>query len=164
MCSCGESERLFSEVLVPGTNRAACYLKVNPLGLEVTLLSAVMLNFGELLGSGIFSVPGVVLGSVGSVGLSLSFWAISPMFALGMCLLFADAILHLLLIYFLHSCAAFLHRTCQLLPWTVWCRGRISRAGLPSPKILRSGYVCNYHCASLVHVFSELTSISAWLH
>ncbi|KAH9063884.1 amino acid transporter [Lactarius vividus] len=50
--------------------------KVNPLGHEVTLLSAVMLNLGQLLGSGIFSVPGVVLNSVGSIGLSLSFWAI----------------------------------------------------------------------------------------
>ncbi|KAH9987318.1 amino acid permease-domain-containing protein [Russula compacta] len=41
-----------------------------------------MLNLGQLLGSGIFSVPGVVLDSVGSVGLSLSFWTISPIFAL----------------------------------------------------------------------------------
>jgi amino acid transporter len=56
--------------------------KVNPLGHEVTLLSAVMLNLGQLLGSGIFSVPGVILNSVGSIGLSLSFWAITPMFAL----------------------------------------------------------------------------------
>ena len=42
-----------------------------------------MLNLGQLLGSGIFSVPGVVLDSVGSVGLFLSFWAIAPVFALG---------------------------------------------------------------------------------
>ncbi|KAH9960880.1 amino acid/polyamine transporter I [Russula dissimulans] len=69
------------EVVVPVDPGCAPVEKVNPLGREVTLLSAVMLNFGELLGSGIFSVPGVVLGSVGSVGLSLSFWAISPMFA-----------------------------------------------------------------------------------
>jgi len=63
---------------------ATCCLQVNPLGHEVTLLSAVMLNLGQLLGSGIFSVPGVVLNSVGSVGLSLSLWAISPIFAFGM--------------------------------------------------------------------------------
>jgi len=62
---------------------AACCLQVNPLGREVTLLSAVMLNLGQLLGSGIFSVPGIVLDSVGSVGLSLAFWAIAPVFALG---------------------------------------------------------------------------------
>lgn len=53
------------------------------MGHEVTLLSAVMLNLGQLLGSGIFSVPGVVLNSVGSIGLSLSFWAATPMLALG---------------------------------------------------------------------------------
>jgi len=47
-----------------------------------------MLNLGELLGSGIFSVPGVVLNTLGSVGLSLSFWAISPIFSLGSWLLF----------------------------------------------------------------------------
>jgi hypothetical protein len=65
----------------------ACCLQVNPLGHEVTLLSAVMLNLGQLLGSGIFSVPGVVLDSVGSVGLLLSFWAIAPIFSLGSWLL-----------------------------------------------------------------------------
>ncbi|KAI0049804.1 amino acid transporter [Auriscalpium vulgare] len=40
-----------------------------------------MLNLGQLLGSGIFSVPGVVLNSVGSVGLLLTFWVIAPIFA-----------------------------------------------------------------------------------
>ncbi|KAI0064764.1 amino acid transporter [Artomyces pyxidatus] len=40
-----------------------------------------MLNLGQLLGSGIFSVPGVVLNSVGSVGLLLTFWIIAPIFA-----------------------------------------------------------------------------------
>ncbi|KAH9068445.1 amino acid transporter [Lactarius deliciosus] len=64
--------------------------KVNPLGHEVTLLSAVMLNLGQLLGSGIFSVPGVVLNSVGSIGLSLSFWAISPIFAFVALLSYAE--------------------------------------------------------------------------
>jgi hypothetical protein len=42
-----------------------------------------MLNLGQLLGSGIFSVPGVVLNSVGSIGLSLLLWAVTPMLALG---------------------------------------------------------------------------------
>ncbi|KAI9461594.1 amino acid permease-domain-containing protein [Lactarius psammicola] len=64
------------------TTTGAPVEKVNPLGHEVTLLSAVMLNLGQLLGSGIFSVPGVVLNSVGSIGLSLSFWTIAPMLAL----------------------------------------------------------------------------------
>ena len=58
--------------------------KVNPLGHEVTLLSCVMLNLGQMLGSGIFSVPGVILKSVGSVGLLLSFWIIAPLFSFGM--------------------------------------------------------------------------------
>ncbi len=66
----------------------------------MTLLSAVMLNLGQLLGSGIFSVPGVVLDSVGSVGLSLSLWLISPIFALGMWNLSASVFFHVLLIYF----------------------------------------------------------------
>ncbi|TFY64544.1 hypothetical protein EVG20_g5906 [Dentipellis fragilis] len=53
----------------------------NPLGRQVTLISAVALNLGELLGSGIFSVPGVILKSVGSVGLALTLWLIAPVFA-----------------------------------------------------------------------------------
>ncbi|KAI0264380.1 amino acid/polyamine transporter I [Gloeopeniophorella convolvens] len=40
-----------------------------------------MLDLGQLLGSGIFSVPGAILNSVGSIGLSLSFWFIAPMFS-----------------------------------------------------------------------------------
>ena len=66
----------------------------------MTLLSAVMLNLGQILGSGIFSVPGVVLDSVGSVGLALSFWVVSPIFALGMWYSFAN-MLSKILIYFL---------------------------------------------------------------
>ncbi|ETW79981.1 amino acid transporter [Heterobasidion irregulare TC 32-1] len=53
----------------------------SPLGRQVTLFSAITLNLGELLGSGIFSVPGVVLNSVGSVGLLLAYWVIAPIFA-----------------------------------------------------------------------------------
>lgn len=57
---------------------------MNPLGHEVTLLSAVMLNVGQLLGSAIYSVPGVILSSVGSIGLLLVYWIIGAAFALGM--------------------------------------------------------------------------------
>lgn len=60
-----------------------CREKVNPLGKEVTLLSAVMLNLGEMLGSGIFVVPGVIMHSIGSVGLLLVFWVAAPMFSFG---------------------------------------------------------------------------------
>ncbi|KAF9468063.1 amino acid/polyamine transporter I [Collybia nuda] len=40
-----------------------------------------MLNIGQILGSGIYAVPGVVLNSVGSVGLLLVYWIIAPIFA-----------------------------------------------------------------------------------
>lgn len=59
-------------------------LQINPLGHQVTLLSCVMLNLGQMLGSGIFSTPGVILNSVGSVGLLLLFWVLAPLFAYGM--------------------------------------------------------------------------------
>lgn len=55
--------------------------KVNPLGHEVTLLSATMLNIGRITGSGIYAVPGVILHSVGSVGMLLTLWVITPFFA-----------------------------------------------------------------------------------
>jgi hypothetical protein len=80
--SCGEGVLPFYRPS-HGHQQGCLCLQVNPLGHEVTLLSAVMLNLGQLLGSGIFSVPGVVLDSAGSVGLSLSLWIISPIFALG---------------------------------------------------------------------------------
>jgi hypothetical protein len=54
----------------------------NPFGHEVTLLSSVMLNVGAMLGAGIYSVPGVVLNSVGSIGLLFVFWLLAPLFAL----------------------------------------------------------------------------------
>jgi amino acid transporter len=41
-----------------------------------------MLNLGFMLGAGIYSVPGVVLNSVGSIGLSFVFWLLAPLFAL----------------------------------------------------------------------------------
>ncbi|KAI5122269.1 hypothetical protein M0805_002350 [Coniferiporia weirii] len=40
-----------------------------------------MLNLGQMLGSGIFSVPGVVLNSVGSTGLFFLTWILAPVFA-----------------------------------------------------------------------------------
>ncbi|KAJ8583634.1 hypothetical protein M405DRAFT_717059, partial [Rhizopogon salebrosus TDB-379] len=41
-----------------------------------------MLNVGAMLGAGIYSVPGVVLNSVGSIGLLFVFWLLAPLFAL----------------------------------------------------------------------------------
>ncbi|RXW21748.1 hypothetical protein EST38_g4118 [Candolleomyces aberdarensis] len=57
--------------------------KINPLGKEVTLLTAFMLNVGQITGSGIYAVPGVILNSVGSIGLLLVYWLITPLFAFG---------------------------------------------------------------------------------
>ncbi|KZT56238.1 amino acid transporter [Calocera cornea HHB12733] len=45
------------------------------------MLSAVNLNFGQILGHGIFSMGGSVLGSVGSVGLYLTAWIVTPLLA-----------------------------------------------------------------------------------
>ncbi|KZP23797.1 amino acid transporter [Athelia psychrophila] len=55
--------------------------QINPLGYEVTLLSGVMLNLGQLMGAGIYSVPGSILNSVGSIGLLLAFWLLGSVFA-----------------------------------------------------------------------------------
>lgn len=45
----------------------------------MTLLSAVMLTVGQLLGAGMYSVPGAVLSSVGSIGLFLLYWILGPL-------------------------------------------------------------------------------------
>ncbi|PPQ69810.1 hypothetical protein CVT25_009747 [Psilocybe cyanescens] len=55
--------------------------RTSVLGREVTLLSAIMLNIGQITGSGIFAVPGVILNSVGSIGLLLLYWILTPIFA-----------------------------------------------------------------------------------
>jgi amino acid transporter len=60
------------------------------LGYEVTLLSSVMLNLGQILGAGIYSVPGVILNSVGSIGLLFSFWLLAPLFALGGLMVYSE--------------------------------------------------------------------------
>ncbi|KAF9450912.1 amino acid transporter [Macrolepiota fuliginosa MF-IS2] len=53
----------------------------DPLGRHVTLFAAIMLDVGQITGSGIFSVPGTILNSVGSIGVSLLYWIIAPLFA-----------------------------------------------------------------------------------
>ncbi|KAF5327890.1 hypothetical protein D9619_004853 [Psilocybe cf. subviscida] len=54
---------------------------VGLLGREVTLLSAVMLNIGQITGSGIYAVPGIMYNSVGSIGMLLIYWIMAPIFA-----------------------------------------------------------------------------------
>lgn len=44
-----------------------------------------MLNLGQLMGAGIYSVPGSILKSVGSIGLLLTFWILGSIFAFGVC-------------------------------------------------------------------------------
>jgi amino acid transporter len=64
--------------------------KSNPLGHKVTLLSSVMLNLGYMLGAGIYSVPGAILNSVGSIGLLFAFWLLAPLFALGGLMVYSE--------------------------------------------------------------------------
>ncbi|KAF9036189.1 amino acid permease-domain-containing protein [Panaeolus papilionaceus] len=68
------------------TTHGAPVEEVSPLGREVTLLSAVTMNICAMVGSGIYSVPGMMYKSLGAVGPNLIFWFITPFFALaGMC-------------------------------------------------------------------------------
>jgi amino acid transporter len=49
-----------------------------------------MLNLGQILGAGIYSVPGVILNSVGSIGLLFVFWLLAPLFALGGLMVYSE--------------------------------------------------------------------------
>jgi amino acid transporter len=49
-----------------------------------------MLNVGQMLGAGIYSVPGVILNSVGSIGLLFVFWLLAPLFALGGLMVYSE--------------------------------------------------------------------------
>ncbi|KAF6757233.1 amino acid transporter [Ephemerocybe angulata] len=71
-------------------NALAPVENTNPLGKEVTLLTAFMLNIGQITGSGIYAVPGVILNSVGSIGLLLTYWVITPLFAFGGLMLYSE--------------------------------------------------------------------------
>ncbi|KAG6844225.1 hypothetical protein H0H87_008673 [Tephrocybe sp. NHM501043] len=55
--------------------------KISPLGYHVDSMTVVFLNVSKMVGSGVFSTPGSILNAVGSVGLSLVFWAIGYGFA-----------------------------------------------------------------------------------
>ncbi|TVY13103.1 High-affinity methionine permease [Lachnellula arida] len=54
---------------------------VSPLGMQVGWLTTIMLNIGQMIGTGVFSTPGSILKGVGSVGLSMIFWAIGLLIA-----------------------------------------------------------------------------------
>ncbi|KAG8959925.1 hypothetical protein FRC03_007295 [Tulasnella sp. 419] len=48
--------------------------EISPLGTHLNLKSAVFLNLSDTIGMGIFSVPGIILRSVGSIGMALTLW------------------------------------------------------------------------------------------
>ncbi|KDQ17199.1 hypothetical protein BOTBODRAFT_30010 [Botryobasidium botryosum FD-172 SS1] len=54
---------------------------ISPLGYEVGFVSGFFLNVSEMIGTGVFSTPGAILKSVGSVGFSLVAWAIGTLIA-----------------------------------------------------------------------------------
>ncbi|PPQ77115.1 hypothetical protein CVT25_010809 [Psilocybe cyanescens] len=55
--------------------------RISPLGYHVDAISVIFLNISKMIGTGVFSTPGSILKSVGSVGLSLIFWVIGYFFA-----------------------------------------------------------------------------------
>ncbi|EKD16057.1 high-affinity methionine permease [Drepanopeziza brunnea f. sp. 'multigermtubi' MB_m1] len=58
----------------------------SPLGYEVSWCTVILLNVGQMVGTGVFSTPGSILRGIGSVGLSLVYWAIGVLIAMsGLC-------------------------------------------------------------------------------
>ncbi|KAF7555563.1 hypothetical protein G7Z17_g2040 [Cylindrodendrum hubeiense] len=53
----------------------------SPLGYNVNWLTVIFLNVNMMIGTGIFSTPGSILGRTGSVGLALVYWVIGFIFA-----------------------------------------------------------------------------------
>ncbi|ATY65620.1 high affinity methionine permease [Cordyceps militaris] len=53
----------------------------SPLGYEVGWVTILFLNINQMIGTGIFSTPGSILKSTGSIGLALMYWAIGALMA-----------------------------------------------------------------------------------
>ncbi|MCJ1432071.1 hypothetical protein MMC27_001427 [Xylographa pallens] len=53
----------------------------SPLGYNVGWFTIIFLNIGQMIGTGVFSTPGTILTSLGSVGLSLLYWVIGLIIA-----------------------------------------------------------------------------------
>ncbi|KAG2075389.1 hypothetical protein BDR04DRAFT_38922 [Suillus decipiens] len=49
-----------------------------------------MLNLGQMPGAGIYFVPGVILNSLGSIGLLFTFRLLAPFFALGSIMIYSE--------------------------------------------------------------------------
>ncbi|KAI2631347.1 amino acid transporter [Hypomontagnella submonticulosa] len=54
----------------------------SPLGYHVGWLTVIFLNVNQMIGTGIFSTPGTILNSTGSVGLALMYWTIGLLLAI----------------------------------------------------------------------------------
>ncbi|KAI2466901.1 amino acid transporter [Annulohypoxylon bovei var. microspora] len=48
----------------------------SPLGYQVGWITVIFLNVNQMIGTGIFSTPGTILSSTGSIGLALIYWTI----------------------------------------------------------------------------------------
>jgi amino acid permease len=67
-----------------GNNALASYQETSgapievqsPLGYKIQWYSAVFLNVGQMIGTGVFSTPASIFKGVGSVGLSMIFWTL----------------------------------------------------------------------------------------
>ncbi|KAG6877783.1 hypothetical protein C0993_003984 [Termitomyces sp. T159_Od127] len=59
-----------------GATTGAPVEQVSPLGHHVDSITVIFLNISKMVGTGVFSTPGSILYSVGSVGLSLIYWVI----------------------------------------------------------------------------------------
>ncbi|KAI1428242.1 high-affinity methionine permease [Xylaria sp. FL1777] len=58
----------------------------SPLGYHVGWVTVIFLNVNQMIGTGIFSTPGTILGSTGSIGLALIYWVIGILLAVaGFC-------------------------------------------------------------------------------
>ncbi|XWW96152.1 hypothetical protein V2A60_004124 [Cordyceps javanica] len=53
----------------------------SPLGYHVGWATIIFLNINQMIGTGIFSTPGSILKSTGSIGLALMYWAIGALMA-----------------------------------------------------------------------------------
>ncbi|KAI1127739.1 high-affinity methionine permease [Nemania abortiva] len=54
----------------------------SPLGYHVGWVTVIFLNVNQLIGTGIFSTPGTILGRTGSIGLALIYWVIGLLLAI----------------------------------------------------------------------------------
>ncbi|GAW18199.1 hypothetical protein ANO14919_076730 [Xylariales sp. No.14919] len=53
----------------------------SPLGYHVGWMTVIFLNVNQMIGTGIFSTPGTILGKTGSIGLALFYWVIGILLA-----------------------------------------------------------------------------------